>query len=200
MPSPLNRSIQNLIDQFNKLPGIGPKTAEKLAFYLLRQPRETLSEFAQGLIQAKDNLIVCSVCQNLSDVNPCQICRDPKRDKKILCVVADYQDFSALEKTGSYNGLYHILNGTLNPLEGITPDKLNIDNLLDRIKNNNITEIILGFNPDVEGETTMLYLTKVLKQYPLKITRLGRGLPTGSDIEYADEITLINAMQARKEL
>lgn len=193
-------TIQNLIDQFNKLPGIGPKTAEKLAFFLLKQPMVTLSEFAQSLLKAKDNLTVCEICQNLTEVSPCLICRDSHRDKKVICVVADTQDFMALEKTGVFHGLYHVLNGTLNPLEGITPDKLNVQQLLERIKNDNISEIILAFNPDVEGETTTLYLTKLLKDTGIKITRLGRGLPTGSDIEYADEITLTNALQSRKEL
>lgn len=193
-------TIKNLIDQFNKLPGIGPKTAEKLAFYLLKQPRESLTEFAQSLVKAKDNLTICKICQNLSEISPCSICQDPQRDKKVICIVADAQDFLAIEKTGVYHGLYHILNGTLNPLEGITPDKLNVKQLVERIKNDKIKEIILAFNPDVEGETTMLYLTKLLKEFKIKITRLGRGLPTGSDIEYADEITLTNALQARKEL
>jgi len=193
-------TIQNLIDQFNKLPGIGPKTAEKLVFFLLKQPRESLSEFAQSLLKAKDNLTICKICQNLSEISPCLICQNPHRDKKVICVVADTQDFMALEKTGVYSGLYHILNGTLNPLEGITPNKLNVKQLVERIKNDKIKEIILAFNPDVEGETTILYLTKLLKEFKIKITRLGRGLPTGSDIEYADEITLTNALQARKEL
>lgn len=193
-------TIQNLINQFNKLPGIGPKTAEKLAFFLLKQPQESLDEFAQCLLGAKENLSICGLCQNLTETNPCSICQDQNRDKKAICVVADVQDFLAIEKTKCYNGLYHILHGTLNPLEGITPDKLNINALVERIKKNNIKEIILGFNPDVEGETTMLYLTKLLKDFKIKITRLARGLPTGSDIEYTDEVTLTNALQDRKEI
>jgi len=192
--------IQKLISQFNKLPGIGPKTAEKLAFFLLRQPRESLIDFADSLTAAKDNLKICSQCQNLTETDPCNICRDPNRDHKTICVISDVQDLMALEKTGSFNGLYHILGGTLNPLEDITPDKLNIQALLNRVKSDHIQEIILGTNPDVEGETTMLYLTKLLKNNNLKITRLGRGLPMGSDIEYADEITLTNAIKDRKEL
>jgi recombination protein RecR len=196
----LPHTIQNLIAQFDKLPGIGPKTAEKLAFFLLKQSEESLTEFAQSIFKAKENLTICSLCHNLTENNPCSICQDQNRDKKAICVVADIQDFLAIEKTGSFKGLYHILNGNLNPLEGITPDRLNIDSLIERIKNNNIKEIILGFNPDVEGETTMLYLSKLLKDFQIKITRLARGLPTGSDIEYTDEITLTNALQDRKEI
>lgn len=192
--------IQKLIEQFNKLPGIGPKTAEKLTYFLLKQPPETLANFAHSLIAAKEKLKICHLCQNLTETDPCLICSDLSRDQKTICVISDVQDLQAIEKTGVYKGLYHILGGTLNPLEGITPDKLNIQSLLSRIKNNNIQEVILGTNPDVEGETTMLYLNKLLKEAKIKITRLGRGLPMGSDIEYADEITLTNALQARKEL
>jgi len=198
--SSLPPTVLNLIEQFNKLPGIGPKTSEKLAFFLLAQPPETLKAFAESILSAKDNLVLCQDCRNLTESSPCSICRDQARDHHTICVVADIQDFLAIEKTNNYKGVYHILHGTLNPLEGITPDKLNIDALVKKIKNNGIQEIILGFNPDVEGETTMLYLTRLFKDNKVKVTRLGRGLPTGSDIEYADEVTLINALQDRKEV
>jgi recombination protein RecR len=201
-------SIQNLINEFNKLPGIGPKTAEKLVLYLLKQPKEELARFAEALINVKSKLTVCSECQNIAEKNPCDICANPKRDRTFLCVVAEPQDMIIIESTGDYNGLYHILDGTLNTLEGIMPDQLKIKELVNRLKNpprppfvkGAIKEVILALNPDMEGETTILYLTKILKPYNIKITRLARGLPMGSDLEYADEATLSNALKGRREI
>jgi recombination protein RecR len=196
----LPASLKKLIEQFNKLPGIGPKTAERLAFWLIKKPQTELDEFARSFQQAKKDLNICSVCQNISERNPCSICSDPNRDQKTFCVVADVQDLQAFERLRQYQGLYHVLGGVLNPLENIGPDKLNIDSLLKRIKNNGITEIILGFNPDLEGESTAQYLQKILKPLNLKITKLARGLPTGSDIEYVDDVTLTSALKNRKEV
>jgi recombination protein RecR len=220
-------SIQNLINEFNKLPGIGPKTAEKLVLYLLKQPKEELARFAEALINVKSKLTVCAECQNIAEKNPCAICADSKRDRDSLCVVAEPQDMIIIESTGDYKGLYHILGGTLNTLEGIMPDQLKIKELENRIKNppvqkekesplppfnkgatnppahllkGAIKEVILALNPDMEGETTILYLTKILKPYKIKITRLARGLPMGSDLEYADEATLSNALKGRREI
>jgi len=208
-------SIQNLISQFNKLPGIGPKTAEKLVFYLLKQPEEELNKFAQALTDVKIKLTTCVICQNIAEKSPCLICSNPKRDKTTICVVAEPQDMAVIESIGEYHGLYHILGGTLNTLEGITPDQLKINELLNRLPQkiypesaerpprpslSPIKEIILALNPDLGGETTILYLTKILKPYKVKITRLARGLPMGSDLEYADEATLSNAFKGRKEV
>jgi len=192
--------IQNLIDQFNKLPGIGPKTSERLVFYLLKQNKQELKEFAQALNVSAENITVCSQCFNFSETNPCEICSDKTRDKTTLCVVAQIFDLMAIENTSEYHGLYHVLGGNLNPIEGITPDELTIKQLEERIKNNGVREIILALNPDIEGESTIVYLTKILKPYKIKITRLARGLPMGSNLEYADEITILNALKGRREL
>lgn len=196
----LPNSIKKLVDQFNKLPGIGPKTAERLTFWLLKKEQKDLDEFAQSLKEAKRDLTICSVCQNISNHNPCNICSDNVRDKSVVCVVAEPQDLQAIERTGEFQGVYHILGGVLNPLENVTPANLHINSLIKRVKNDGIKEVILGLNPDLEGESTALYLAKLLKDYKIKVTRLARGLPTGSDIEYADEITLGSALKNRREL
>ena len=196
----LPNSIQKLIDQLNKLPGIGPKTAQRLAFFLVKKPQAALEEFANSLTEAKKDLTTCSVCLNISQQDPCNICHDNSRDRKTVCVVADSQNLQALERTAEYQGTYHILGGVLNSLEGIGPDSLNIKKLLERIKNDRVKEIILGLNPDLEGESTCLYLQKLLKPLGVKITRLAKGLPSGSDIEYADEVTLASALKYRREL
>ena len=195
--------IQNLIDNFASLPGLGQKTAERLVFYLLKKhPKENLKDFGHNLINIKNEVKVCSQCYNYTDNNHCDICDDNKRDKTILCIVAEVQDIFYLDKAHSYNGLYHVLQGLLTPAEGVTPDKLNIESLIKRLSNNQINEIIMGFNPTVEGESTIIYLKKIIKdKYPhIKITRLSRGLPMGSDLEYADEITLSSALKNRNEI
>ena len=180
-------SIQNLINQFSQLPGIGPKTAERFVFHLLKQSPEQLNKFAKDLTQLKNKTVRCSICQNFTD-------------QKTICVVAEPQDIIALEKIGDYQGVYHVLGGLLNSLDNITPDKLTIDKLTERIKNNQPKEIILALNPNIEGESTALYLTKLLKPLNIKITRLARGLPMGSDLAYADEVTLGSALQGRREI
>jgi len=194
-------AIQNIINHFSKLPGIGPKTAERLVFYLLNQPKQDLENFAVGLKQLKNKVANCGQCHNFSESNPCLICGDTNRNKSVICVLAKPQDLLALEKTGQYQGVYHVLGGVIDSLEGISPEQLKIKELLERIKNNNVLEIILGFNSDMPGETTMLYLKKLFKQFnKLKVTRLAQGLPSGSDLEYADELTLGNALKSRKEV
>ncbi len=192
-------AIQALIDQFAKFPSIGEKSAQRFVFFLLRQQQEELVKFATLIINLRETMIVCSQCQNYSDRNPCSLCTQPTRDKSILCVVAYSHDVNAIEKTGEYKGLYHILGGNINILDGITPDTLRIKELAERIKKSNrgIQEVILACNPDLEGESTNLYLEKILKQYPVKVTKLARGLPRGADIEYTDEITLGDALKAR---
>jgi len=196
----LPSSIKKLIEQLYKLPGIGPKTAERLAFWLLKRPQADLEKFAQTIAQAKKDLLLCSSCQNIAESDPCPICADPARNHALICVVAESHDLQSLEKLHEYQGLYHILGGVINQLAGIGPDSLNIDSLTARIKKNNFKEVILAFNPDLEGEATTLYLQKVLKPLGPKITKLARGLPTGSDIEYADELTLSSALKNRREI
>lgn len=196
----LPNSIQKLIDQLSKLPGIGPKTAQRLAFYLIKKPQADLDVFATTIVEAKKDLQTCSVCLNISQQNPCLICTDKMRDQKTICVVSESQDQQSIERTGEYQGAYHILGGVLNPLEGIGPDSLNINHLIVRVKQDGIKEVILGLNPDLEGESTSLYLQKMIQPLKVKITRLAKGLPSGSDIEYADEITLGSALKNRREV
>jgi len=196
----LPSSIKNLITHFSSLPGIGEKTAERLVFYLLKQDKNFLSTFAENILHIKDKIKNCEICGSLTEQNLCSICADQKRDHAIICVIAEIADIEHLEKSRQFNGVYHCLNGNLNPTEGINPENLRIKELLNRINSNNVKEIILALNPTIEGETTCLYLTKILKRYNVKITKLARGLPQGSDLEYADEITLSNAMKGRTQI
>jgi recombination protein RecR len=194
-------SISDLIGQLSKLPGIGFKTAERLVFYLLKQTKEDLSALSLALGKIKEKIILCNKCYNFSETNPCYICSDRNRNQKLVCVISKPQDLFALEKTNEYKGVYHVLGGVIDPLEGITPDQLKIKELVFRIKNDGITEVILALNLDMPGETTTLYLTKLLKQFiNIKITRLAQGLPSGSDLEYSDEVTLGNALKGRREI
>jgi len=194
-------NIQNLINRFAKLPSIGPKTAERLVFYLLKRPPEDLELLAKAIIETKNTVKLCQNCFNFSENSPCPICADSRRDTTQICVVSKPQDINALEKTGFFKGLYHVLGGQINPIENSFPDDLRFNQLLKRIKEQNVTEIILALNPDMEGETTSLYLIKALKQFPnVKITRLARGLPMGADVEYADEVTLENALSGRQNI
>jgi len=195
--------IKNLINNFASLPGIGQKTAERLVYHLLKnESQEKLATFGKNLLTLKNEITVCPICGNYSNGNGCEVCNEPKRDRTKICLVAEAQDILYLEKTAIYNGLYHVLNGLLAPVEGITPDKLNISALGKRLSTGSINEIIMGFNPTMEGESTIIYLKKLIKEkYPqIKITRLSRGLPMGGDLEYADEITLQNAMDNRTEI
>lgn len=195
------RPIRNLIDQFSKLPGIGPKTAERLVFNLLKWKHTDKADFANALNELNNSITQCSTCQNISEKDPCFICSDKNRDKTKLCVVAESHDLAAIENTGDYNGHYHVLGGVLDPLHGITPDVLNTNELVAKLQKNIITEILLAFNPDMEGEATMIYLKNLLEPFKKsKVTRLARGMPVGSDLEYTDEVTLSSAIQNRKEI
>lgn len=198
--SPIPRSLENLIREFTKLPGVGPKTAERLVYFLLKQPKETLTDLADALNHVKDEVVTCNLCYRLAEQNPCPICQDKNRDKTLLCVVAESQNIAVLEKTHVFSGLYHVLGGVISPLEGVTPDQLKIKQLESRLKSNGVKEVILALNPDLEGETTSLYLAKLLKPLNIKVTRLARGLPMGADLEYADEVTLENAILGRREM
>ncbi|HCM45860.1 MAG: Recombination protein RecR [Parcubacteria group bacterium GW2011_GWE1_43_8] len=198
--SPTPHALEQLIREFTKLPGIGPKTAERLVYYLLKQPKEELVSMADSLRQAKDEVVICRQCFRFADQDPCPICADKRRDKSLLCVVAESQNIPVIEKTGAFAGHYHVLGGLISPLEGITPDKLKIGELEQRLKTNGVKEVILALNPDLDGETTSLYLAKLIKPIGIKVTRLARGLPMGADLEYADEVTLENAILGRKEI
>ncbi|MFA5359360.1 MAG: recombination mediator RecR [Patescibacteria group bacterium] len=203
-------SIQNLIDYFCKLPTVGPKTAERYVFYLLKQHPEWLQQFAQAIAEVKEKTTVCKTCLAIAESNPCRICSDQKRNHSVICLVADTRDMLVIESTKQYNGVYYILGGVINTIEGIKPDQLNIKAFLNRLKQENIKEIILAFNPNLEGETTAMYLAKLLKPCKInphtkfgvgvKVTRLAKGLPMGADLEYADEITLSNALKYRNEI
>ncbi|MDO8592762.1 MAG: recombination mediator RecR [bacterium] len=194
------KSIQNLIYHFSQLPSVGPKTAERYVFYLLSQHADSLQSFAQAIAELKEKTTVCRNCLAIAEADPCGLCSDHKRDHASLCLVADTRDLLAIEATGQYHGLYFMLGGTINTIEGVKPEQLNLKPLADRLKQNKIKEIILAFNPDLEGETTSLYLAKLLKPHKIKITRLAKGLPMGADLEYADEITLTNALKYRNEM
>lgn len=193
--------IQSLIDEFSKFPGIGLKTAERFVFYLFKKNSQDLERFSQ-LIKNLEQVKICSICGFFSEKEICSICADSRRDHLIICLVAEPQDLMAIEKTGEYRGVYHLLGGLIKVSQGIGPEQLRIKELIQRVQKSKgkIREVILAFNPDLEGETTSLYLVNLLKPYRLKITRLGRGLPMGSDLEYVDEITLSDALKNRKTL
>ncbi len=194
------RAMQKLIELFTLLPAVGQKTAERYVFYLFKQNPEKLQEFAQAIAELKEKTVVCQNCLAIAETNPCSICADNRRSRSIICVVADTRDQLAIEATGQYQGWYHILGGVLNTIEGIKPEQLNIKQLLNRLKKTSVKEIILALNPDLEGETTVMYLTKTLRPFKIKLTRLAKGLPMGADLEYADEITLTNALKYRSEI
>jgi recombination protein RecR len=192
--------IEKLINELSCLPGVGPKTAERYAFALLKRRPEERERLAQTIIEAGGALTTCSNCGNYTQNDPCQICSNPQRDRATICVVATEQDLLAVERTDEFQGLYHILGGVLSPADGITPTELNIRQLLKRLQNEVVKEIILAFDHTIEGESTMLYLTRTLKTFDVRITRLARGLPIGSEVGYADEITLTDALKGRSEI
>jgi recombination protein RecR len=198
----LPRSINSLIESFQQLPGIGPKTAQRLTYYLLHVPQTQLSDFASSLENLKKNTVLCSVCKNVAEADPCPICIDNNRDKGTVLVVEQPLDVLAFEKSGKYKGVYHVLHGRISPLENIGPDEIYIDDLLKRASDPGSVEIIIATNPTMEGEATSMYITKKLKisNSKLKISRLGMGIPTGADLEYADEVTLTQAIEGRREL
>ncbi|TSC65133.1 MAG: recombination protein RecR [Candidatus Doudnabacteria bacterium Gr01-1014_77] len=193
----LPSSIEKLINELSKLPGIGPKSASRLTLYLLKKPDLDLTLLSEAVSNLKKDVLFCSVCHNMTETDPCSVCTDQNRDKSILCVVEEPLDAQALDATGAYKGLYHVLGGVLNPLEGIGPDSLNIASLMQRLGNSELKEVILATNPSLEGETTANHIQKLIQPLGLKITRLARGLPIGGDLEYADEITITRALQGR---
>lgn len=195
------KTLNILIDEFNKLPGIGRKTAARLAFHILELSEEEVDKFAFALKEVKKNVKRCKVCGNLSESDSCDICSDEFRDKTTICVVEHSKDISLLEKTNKFKGTYHVLNGKIDPLNGITPDKLNLKPLLERIANNeDIQEVIIALNPDLEGETTALYITKLIKPFGIKITKIASGIPIGGNLEFVDVATISKALDGRQEM
>ncbi len=193
-------SIEKLIESFEKLPSIGHKTAIRLAFHMLDMNDEEIKEFTDSIQEAKKKLKYCSTCFNISDTDPCPICSSQKRDHSTICVVEDVRDIMAMERTHEYNGVYHVLHGTISPMNGIGPEDIKIKELLNRIKENEIKEVIIATNPRVEGEATSIYIAKLLKAFNIKVTRIAHGIPVGGDLEYTDEITLMKAMEGRHEI
>lgn len=195
-PEPLAR----LIDALQRLPGIGPKTAQRLTFFLLKRPVEEVRELSEALVGVKERISHCHTCFNVTDEDPCRICADPRRDPRLLCIVEEPNDLLAMERTGEFRGRYHVLLGALSPLDGIGPEDLRIRELLARLETDEVSEIILATNPNVEGEATALYLAKLLRPLTVRITRIARGLPVGGDLEYADQVTLSKALEGRREM
>lgn len=192
--------LASLIEEFSKLPGIGRKTAQRLAFYVLNMNANDVNELANAIVNAKRNIKYCSTCSNLTDTDPCFICRNTNRDQTTICVVEDPRDVIALEKTKEFQGLYHVLHGSISPMEGIGPEDIKIKELLQRIRELDVAEVILATNPTIEGEATAMYISKLLKPLGIKTTRIAHGIPVGGDLEYADEVTLSKALEGRREI
>lgn len=190
--------VENLIEQFQKLPGIGRKTAQRLAFFVLSLPAEDAEAFADAVVQAKKSVKFCKTCQNLTDAEQCHICADTSRDRTSICVVADPKDVIAIEKTREYHGLYHVLHGCISPMNSVGPDDIRVKELLERVAAEDVKEIIMATNPDTEGEATAMYISRLLKPFQIRVTRLAYGIPVGGHLEYADEITLMRALEGRR--
>jgi recombination protein RecR len=195
-PDPLGK----LIEQLQRLPGIGSKSAQRLAFHILKTPREEIERLADAMRNVKDRVTYCSTCGNITDVDPCYYCTESSRDPRIICVVEQPENVTAVEKTRDFKGLYHVLMGALSPLQGVGPDDLKINQLLTRVGRGSVDEVILATNPNVEGEATAIYLAKLLKPLGVRVTRIAMGVPVGSDLDYADEVTMQRAMEGRREL
>lgn len=195
-PEPLSR----LVEELQRLPGIGPKGAQRLAFHMLKAPREQAERLADAIRELKVKVTYCSICNNITDSDPCEFCRSDERDRHVICVVEEPQNVGGIEKTREFKGLYHVLLGAISPLQGIGPDELKIKGLLARISGGQVTEVILATNPNVEGEATALYLARLLKPLGVRVTRIAMGVPVGSDLEYADEVTMHKALEGRREV
>ncbi|MHB9095887.1 MAG: recombination mediator RecR [Eubacteriales bacterium] len=192
--------VARLIEEFGKLPGIGPKTAQRLAFHLLNSDPGESRELARAIVDAREKIRYCSVCSNLTVNDPCNTCRDESRNRSVICVVEEPRDVVAVERTREFKGLYHVLQGTISPMEGVGPDELKIKELLARLQDSAVREIIVATNPNIEGEATAMYLARLIKPLGIKVTRIAHGLPVGGDLEYADEVTLSKAFEGRREL
>lgn len=192
--------IDNLIENLAHLPGIGRKTAQRLAFHIINMEDKKVSELAQAIARAKENLTYCEVCCNIADKSPCAICANPSRDKSMICVVEDPRDVAAMERMREYNGKYHILHGTLSPMDSITPEMLKIKELVGRLADEDLKEVIIATNPTIDGEATAMYIARIIKPMGVKVTRIAHGLPVGGDLEYADDVTIAKALEGRREL
>jgi len=194
------KPLSNLIGELSKLPGIGGKTAQRLAFHILSQEDKEAYALAESIIEAKKNMKYCSVCGNLTDIDPCSICTDSSRDQSVICVVESPRDVSAMERIKEFQGLYHVLHGAISPMDGIGPEDINLKQLIVRLQQNDIREVILATNPNIEGEATAMYAARLIKPSGIKVSRIAHGVPVGGDLEYADEVTLSKAMEGRREL
>lgn len=192
--------VARLIEAFHRLPGIGPKSAQRLTYHLLRAPEEQARALAQAMIELKEKIILCSICQNVTEADPCGICADPQREQTSICVVEEPLDILALERAGGHRGLYHVLHGVISPMEGIGPDDLKLKQLVARLQNGAVDEVIMATNPNLEGEATAMYVSRLLAPAGVRVTRLARGLPTGADLEYADDVTLARAIENRQDV
>ena len=195
-PAPVAR----LIEAFHKLPGIGPKSAQRLTYHMLRIPPEEALALAQAIIELKEKTVLCSVCQNVTESDPCNVCRDESRDRSLICVVEEPLDILAVERTRGFHGLYHVLHGVISPMDGVGPEDLKVNELLARLRGGSVTEVIMATNPNLEGEATSMYISRLLTPMDIRVTRLARGLPMGSDLEYADEVTLSRALENRQDV
>jgi recombination protein RecR len=192
--------LARLIDELKRLPGIGQKSAQRIAFHLERAPREDVQRLAEALLDAKDKIRLCSVCNNLTESDPCEYCSDPRRDPEVLCVVETPYNVISVEKAHEFRGRYHVLHGALSPLQGIGPEQLKLKNLIDRLKDGTVRELIVATSPTVEGEATAVYLAKLVKPLGVKVSRIAMGIPVGSDLEFADEVTMLRALEGRREM
>jgi len=194
------KSVNRLIGELGKLPGIGEKTAQRLCYYILRMSKESAANLGEAIKEVKERVKYCSVCNNITEQDPCQICRDESRDKSIICVVEEPQDVFLIERLGEFKGLYHVLGGAISPIKGVNPEDIDVEGLLRRVKEQKMKEVILATDPNVEGETTAIYIFQMLSSLPVQVTRLAHGLPAGGDLEFADEVTLSQAFQGRREM
>jgi recombination protein RecR len=192
--------VSKLVEEFHKLPGVGPKSAQRLTYHLLRIPHDDAVALAQAIIELKERTVLCSVCQNVTESDPCGICRDDARDRTAVCVVEEPLDILAVERTRGFHGLYHVLHGVISPMDGIGPEDLKVNELLARVRNSTVTEVIMATNPNLEGEATAMYISRLLTPLGIRVTRLARGLPMGSDLEYADDVTLSRAIENRQDV
>ena len=192
--------IAKLIESFSRLPGIGSRTAGRLAFHVLRMNEDDVVNFAKALVNVKRNLHYCSICCNITDVDPCRVCNDKNRDRSVICVIQEPKDLVAMERMKEFNGYYHVLHGAISPMEGIGPDDIHVAELLKRLSDEDVKELILATNPNIEGEATAMYLSRLIKPFGIRITRIAHGLPVGGDLEYADEVTLSKAIEGRREI
>jgi recombination protein RecR len=198
-PSGAAAPVARLIEELHKLPGVGPKGAQRLAYHLLRTSAEEARALADAIVEVKDKISLCSVCQNTTDIDPCVVCSDEGRDRSIICVVEEPLDILAVERTGAHKGLYHVLHGSISPMEGVGPEQLKVRELLERLRDHSVKEVIMATNPNLQGEATSMYVSRLVQPLGVRVTRLARGLPMGGDLEYADDLTLARALENRQE-